>query len=539
MTARLLFLSVLFLSLAAGAQAAPASVNDGTIYSLTGIVQNSVTGEPVAHALVQMVSVSSASTFTDSGGHFEFDNLPAAITTVTARKPGFLSPEETDVGVVSDEHIARTRGPIPVVKVGPATPPVTLRLVPEAIVFGHALRPDGEPIGYLTVQLFYLQISDGHRKVLPMSAAQTNEEGEYRIAGLRPGTYYLQAGPRFMSTWIGAPGERAREAAYRPVFYPGVPDLPSAAPLQLSPGQQLQADLSLSPDPVFRVSGTLVGLPPGATAEDVFPRLTVLPRDNRSVAIPVEAQPGNDFQAKIPAGSYIVRADIDTPHGPYGGDLPVTVQSDIGRLNVIVAPAPELRVEVSVQRTHLDATPVPRSQGQVNVHFISQDLKGPTLENSFLGGTVRGLEPGVYAVEITPMDSSFYVDSAQCGGVDLLRDNLTVGAGSPPVRVLLRDDGGNLVGNIVADGHAAPGVALIIPDRAPMQIKVAAAGNSGQFVTSKLPPGDYAVLAFDGINDLEYANPEVLSPFLANAVHVSVVANGESHVTVNRIRAGK
>ena len=37
----------------------------------------------------------------------------------------------------------------------------------------------------------------------------------------------------------------------------------------------------------------------------------------------------------------------------------------------------------------------------------------------------------------------------------------------------------------------------------------------------------------------EYANPEVLSPFLANAVHVSVVANGESHVTVNRIRAGK
>ena len=528
MTFRLPFLLALLFSLNAAAQSVPVANNAAT-YSVTGIVQNSVTGEPVVHALVQIGGESRQGVFTDSGGRFEFEQLRAGMTLMaSARKPGFLSPNEVD-----------PNAPVPLVNTGPDAAPVILKLIPEAVVFGRAQKLDGEPIGYLTVQLFYFQIADGRRKVLPMNSAQTNEEGEFRIAGLKPGTYYLQAGPRYAPTWIGGPGQRAREAAYRPVFYPGVPDLSSAAPLQVAPGQQIEADLSLNPDPIFRVSGTVVGLPPSSGVEDVWPRVTVLPRDSRSIAIPVQAEPGNDFLAKVPAGSYIVRADIDTPHGPYGGDLPVTVQSDVSGLNLMVAPAPEVRVEVSVQSTRGNDNPVNRAQNQVNVHFIGQDLKSPTVETAFIEGRVRGLEPGVYAVEITPMNGNLYVDSAQSGGVDLLRDNLMVGPGTAPIRVALRDDGGTLAGNIVSDGHAASGTVLMIPDRAPKQIKIAVAGNNGQFRSPKLAPGDYTVVAFDRVTDIEYANPEVLSPYLANATRVSVVANGESRVTANLNQTGK
>jgi hypothetical protein len=527
MTSKLLFVLGLLLSFTAAAQSGP-NPNNAATYSIGGIVQNSVTGEPVPHALVEIGGQSPSMAFTDSGGRFQFDQLRGGmILMASARKPGFLSPNEVDPTAT-----------VTVVHTGPDAAPVTLKLVPEGVVFGHAQKPDGEPIGYLTVQLFYFDISQGRRRVLPMNSAQTNEEGEFRIAGLRPGAYCLQAGPRYMPTWIGAPGQPAREAAYRPVFYPGVNDLASAAPLQLSAGQQLQADLLLTPDPVFRISGTLVGVPPNDAAGSVFPRVTVLTRDNRSASMPVEAEPGNDFQAKVPAGSYIVRADVDTPHGPYGGDLTVTVQADVSGLNLMVAPAPDMRVEVSVQRTRAEADGK-RRQEQVNVHFISQDLKGPTFENAFTDGRVRGLEPGVYAVDISPMNPTLYVDSAQCGSVNLLHDNLMVGEGTPPIQVALRDDGGTVAGNVVADGHAAAGTVLIIPDRAPKQITTVLTGQNGRFQSPKLAPGDYTVVAFDRVVGIEYANPEVLSSYLGNATHVSVAANSDSRVTVNLIQTSR
>jgi hypothetical protein len=123
--------------------------------------------------------------------------------------------------------------------------------------------------------------------------------------------------------------------------------------------------------------------------------------------------------------------------------------------------------------------------------------------------------------------------------VNLLRDNLMISPGTPPIRVTLRDDGGTLAGNVTSDGRAAPGTVLIIPDRAPRQIKTVVAGAGGQFQSPKLAPGDYTVLAFDRTTGLEYANPEVISSYVSNATHVSVGANGESRVSVNLIRTTK
>src|SRR5882757_4229744 len=53
-------------------------------YKLSGTVVNSVTGEPIPHALVQVYSQFELS---DSNGHFEFSGLPEMQTNVTVRKP--------------------------------------------------------------------------------------------------------------------------------------------------------------------------------------------------------------------------------------------------------------------------------------------------------------------------------------------------------------------------------------------------------------------------------------------------------------------
>src|ERR1700751_861280 len=63
-------------------------------FDLRGKVINSVTGEPVNGALVQLSA--SETQFSQSDGSFVFSNLPRAQLSLVARKPGFFN--EQDLG---------------------------------------------------------------------------------------------------------------------------------------------------------------------------------------------------------------------------------------------------------------------------------------------------------------------------------------------------------------------------------------------------------------------------------------------------------
>src|SRR5215831_12988765 len=63
-------------------------------FSLSGTVVNSVTGEPVARALVQVYAGGEQSMLTGPDGHFEFAGLPPAQTAVNAQKPGYFSEDQ-------------------------------------------------------------------------------------------------------------------------------------------------------------------------------------------------------------------------------------------------------------------------------------------------------------------------------------------------------------------------------------------------------------------------------------------------------------
>src|SRR5689334_977601 len=75
------------------------STNPTSTHSLSGMVVNSVTGEPVRRALVQAGSSaggSQLSVLTDAEGRFEFPAVPASDSAtsevvITARKPGFFN----------------------------------------------------------------------------------------------------------------------------------------------------------------------------------------------------------------------------------------------------------------------------------------------------------------------------------------------------------------------------------------------------------------------------------------------------------------
>jgi hypothetical protein len=182
---------------------------------------------------------------------------------------------------------------------------------------------------------------------------------------------------------------------------------------------------------------------------------------------------------------------------------------------------------------------------------------------------VRNLEPGSYWMEAS-VNSPWYVQSVQCGDIDLLRDTLTLGTDLPcaAIDVVLRDDGASLSVSQASEGEATQGTVLLVPEKAPLQTRViplanhattasldpsttivsneapVASGFSGATSAlpansstelNDLPPGQYSVLLLDRVDDLEYKNPEVMSAYMSKAVHVTLEPNQKASVSVELI----
>ena len=120
----------------------------------------------------------------------------------------------------------------------------------------------------------------------------------------------------------------------------------------------------------------------------------------------------------------------------------------------------------------------------------------------------------------------WYVESAECGDVDLLREPLTINSGMPcpAIDVTLRDDGAELTVSAQWEGAPEQAFLLLIPEKAPQQTVMSALPRSGDMEVGDLAPGSYSVILLDRLDGLEYKNPEVMGEYLSKATHVSLGA---------------
>ena len=147
---------------------------------------------------------------------------------------------------------------------------------------------------------------------------------------------------------------------------------------------------------------------------------------------------------------------------------------------------------------------------------------------------LRGLIPGTYTAEVEAI-GAFYVQSANSGATDLLREPLVVPSGGKvdPVEVVLRDDGGHVGGSLQHPEQGARAMVLLVPERgSPNEIRSTEAPPQGTFGFDQVRPGDYFVLAFRHGANLEFRNPDVLGPYLSNAAHVTVGARQQVNVSL-------
>ena len=551
-------LVLLCLAPVANAQAGSApelsSNTDQVKYSLKGTVVNSATGEPVSRALVQLFAQPPRAVLTDSDGQFEFTDLPVMQTSLMARKPGYFSQQE----IVSSS--------LPTVTVGPDTPAVVIPLVPEGVIFGQAKDASGEGVEGLPVSLVYVHLVEGHKRWDYRGGTATDEDGRFRIASLQPGTYYVSAGPN----WRGRFQRFARRnlnfamqrEGYPQVYYPAAPDLSSGSPLQVTAGQRLEADFVMKAEALFHVAGVVTGAPPGQHVQ------VQVQSGQAGHSFGVRSGPVGEFETMLPAGSYTLRASTEGENSMLRAYLPVTLKSDLVGLRLAMLPASMINATVNLEDTQSPSapkvsvfsgpssgrlTPVrDRNVPLASVHlqragtlFEGQDV---WLNAGVTAGEGQEIAPGKYSAEITPNGGDWYVQSAESGGTDLLRDELSIAAGGQPapIRIVLRNDGANLSGTVLSDGQPLGGSdksasypVVISCDRDPLHPKTTLSAADGRFRFANVPPGNCSVLAFDSSSTLEYANPEVLAQYLSQAARVALSPGQEASSTVNLVHLEK
>ena len=533
-----------------------------TTYSLTGIVVNSVTGEPVPRALVQvagppLTTNTPLALLTDSEGRFEFPDLPESDITVAARKPGFFS----------DQELHPENYQPPIAHLGANTPSTVLKLLPESSISGHVATVSGEPLEDTPVRVFFQRTVDGRKRWELRSQTAADEDAQFHVAGLVPGRYLLAAGPNLGLIRPPAPGTRsARAEGFGPLLFPGVPELESATLISVLPGQQVQADFAVRPDPVFKVSGTVSG----AAGLNGSLQFVARSGDALNWSGNFDPQTGK-FDSRVAAGSYVLRFRAPDPTGLVtAADLPLSVSSDVAGVFLVPGAAFSLAVHVeqrpsapSSQSAPVRATTSvqpdePQSDtGQINLvppqlpcpqvrlipteaRLEEEALQADLVDNQPASFAVRNLVPGRYSVEIV-CNPPWYVQSATSGNTDVLRDELVIApAHRPdPLEIVVRDDGTTLMGSLHADGEPVRGTVLLIPDQTSLgQAKLTMAAPTGEFGFISVAPGDYRLLGFDSVDGIEFRNPDVLAPYLARAVRVTVQPHEQATATVERIRAG-
>ena len=501
---------------------------------MSGQVVNSVTGEPIARALVQCGA--QHATLTDHEGRFQLDGLTENYDRAFATKPGYFA---------GDAFALHTRRP------------GILELVPEAILSGTVLDEEGHPVQALHLELKMLQVRNGRTSWQQTSSAITNVEGEFRVAELQAGHYKLVTDYQVE----GLP-DAPSSVAFLPVTYPAAAADQAGAALTLAPGSHVQADLNLPAETIYPVTGIVTGLSNPRVGVEVETAA------GEMVNTAWRVFPDGAFRLYLPTGAYRLQATAFVQPRPLAGTREISVgHGPLSGVAINLTAAASLPVEVEYQAVET-GQPLQEPSFTRSV-YLSLQSEDPGIAREYPASpipsgpqgpdaplAIQGVPPGRYHLSAQP-NGPWYLASASCGELDLMRNPLVVGEGSGActLRAVLRNDTATLKWSL--DSAQSSTLSQLSPDKEsggastmtgavfvtalPLdnltQSEVtnifadAATASGGEF--SGLPPGHYLVIALPQQKQIAFRDPEVLKTYQSLGQEVTLGRNGHAEVQLH------
>ena len=475
-------------------------------YPVAGVVTDGIRNTPLERARVML--------FDESGGC-------RAVTTAADGKFSFDVPEgkyalffERNLWRIEYGSGDPSLGFGSAVIAGPRqdTAHLTLRWYPPGAIFGSVIDEEGEPVRDAHIQLLRDWVAAGRKRILPAETAQTDDRGQYRIGLLPAGTYYVAVADR---PGRAAKGDGRLRAAgqtpdstpsYPPTYYPGVIEFGRAAAIELKSGAEKQADIALGVATAGSVHLRCPGS--GGDGESCPGWARLIPEGIGGVAL--------DRLDAVPPGRYTLRFEgmgktayrvIDVGAGETIVDLTLRSQTMVAGKVTFKNAAPK---EAISQMALVDEATGEPIQAAIDPNGAFQ-----------FSGIEGRFRPYVFG------SSQMFIEEMSAEGAPL-KDGVLHLSGNAGVRlsIVVSEEAGRLKGFAMNGDTPVPEVLVVLAPRngyfEPLGFQTE---SDGSFDYVTVPAGDYLLFAVDKL-DFEYANPEVIRPYLSKAAAVHIPAHG-------------
>jgi hypothetical protein len=507
-----------------------------------GSVINKLTGAPVkgAHVIYNKSEAgangasSPISTDTDAQGHFSLPLAPGSYRLWVERNGfarqiyGALSP--------AGEGSVLTLAP------GQQLRELTFRLTPLGAIAGRVADEDGEPLQGVGIQVLRFSYSSGHRQLVSIAGATSNDRGEYRVYGLRAGRYLLLASPPaapMSSAFVGGGLLPDVQDAYAAEYYPGVLEVDSASPVSLPEGGELN-DVNFDLRKVRAV--TLRGrvLSPMGKLAGTQVQVVLAHNEKNSAsfidraAADIDPATGRFEIHGVSPGSYLLVAAQLFAGRPLGGRVPVEVSATAPPQDVTVALAPAFDITGDVEIEGAPRGSVPNLT--VRLSPAENLALGPQPSSKAAAdGSIRlaGVTPGLWKLTIDSLPEGLWIKSASYAGNEIPGGEFNLSESSRgQLRIVLAGNGARISGTVTAEGQPGRATVVLVPAAPELRgahefYRVTNASERGLFSLKGVRPGAYKLFAFQEIEPFEWFDPEQLRAVesLGEAV---VAGEGES-----------
>lgn len=456
----------------------------------------SSSGEPLRKAEVTASSFENHTEYislTGSDGLFAFDALQPGQYHLRARRAGYVPAAYG----TQDEMFPGT--PVTVTP-GREIRDIVIALQPQSVITGRVLDEDGDPLEGVHVNL--LREADfGHgNQLVPRSGspAASDDEGNFRIAAIAPGTYFLSASFGRTVRHHGNRIQQGPEETYPDLYYPDVLEPDEAQPIRVAPATRLGGfELRLKKARAYHVRGR-IELPPDADPHSVSLHLDPR-RSGRWIIMGggghrmLRGSETFDIGGVLP-GPYTLRTSCSEACTSRQAQLDVDVADrDVEGLVLRFPEGAEVRGIVRG----------PGVGGGIHVSLAGRETRmqsagATTLRDGTF--TLQQVTPGTYRVHLWEIPRGSYVKSVRYGGVDVTPVSVPMPdpASGAVLEVEVAADGAVLSGVVEdAAGKPHPGAAVRLwagPDESEIS-GFAITDQDGRFEIRGIAPGEYCILA--------------------------------------------
>jgi len=507
--------------------------------SVQGMVVKLAGSEPLRNAIVVMLNLddraqAASTVHTDSRGQFLLKPIPPGHYRLRVMRAGFVSQ-------AYGQRSVNAAGATMTLAPGQEMKDLLFRLIPAAIISGRVENEDGDPLPWAHVSALHEIYAEGKRTFTSEEMAPTNDRGEYRLFGLRPGRYLISAvfhpgATRAGDTEDDEFGEIVGEKEnYVRTYYPGTPDATKAEAITVKAGEEIPSmDFMMRPTAVYRVKGHVTNL---------------LANDNKrsqSVMVFATQRSSGVMNARMAvAQGNIAKQDgsFDLP-GVLPGSYTVTAQwYDDGKVHTA-------RQNIDVGNADVEGLQLTIGKGTPIVGHLRWEGKPSMIGDQlmvFAQSTDETVHPGYARVDA---DGSFtwaevpdgelrvrvfgqsedsFVKAARYGSADALADGFTPRAGSGTTLEIIMSSHGALVQGSAVDADGLPAVGaqvVLVPEGLRRErfdlYKTAQTDQRGQFQLRGVAPGDYKLFSWDEVEHGAWEDQDFLKAFESNGEKVTV-----------------